>query len=59
MQRNNEGNYEVTVSVPEDAEAINLAFHHEEEMWDNNSGEDWMIPVVTLEATTGNVFLVY
>lgn len=37
--------FEVTLAVPADATEINLAFHNNAGVWDNNGGKDWRIPI--------------
>lgn len=39
------GQFRLTMTIPQDAEFIDLAFFNQDEQWDNNGGQDWHIAV--------------
>ncbi len=45
MQENN-GIFSYTINLPSDITEVDFVFHDENNNWDNNSNEDWKIPVI-------------
>ncbi len=45
------GRFEIDIQVPLGATEINVVFHNNAGVWDNNSGTDWAIPVRVVTAT--------
>lgn len=39
------GRFEVQIQVPANATELNVAFHNNAGVWDNNAGQNWRIPV--------------
>lgn len=50
-----DGSLQVIVSIPADAQAINLAFNHNGSIWDNNGGQDWTITVAPPPTTSDSM----
>jgi len=60
MTQQGDGSFSLNVTIPDNAEAINLAFNHQGTTWDNNSGNDWTIPVLPKEETPSpSMFIIY
>ena len=54
------GVFSRTVSIPENAEAVNCVFRNQGNTWDNNNQNDWTIEVQAVtEAELGDSFIVY
>ena len=45
MTDRGDGTHEVNVAIPTNAEAMNLVFNYQAQIWDNNGQQDWRIPV--------------